>query len=121
APYNAKVTFEPDGRAGAYGATGWNAPEVAPWMLSALDAASRAHYDAPVGFIGQGGTIPLMSMLQRGFPKAQMMVCGVLGPKSNAHGPNEFLHVPYAKRLKAAGAPGGGGAPRGGGARGRHG
>jgi len=102
APYNARVTFEPDGRMGAYGATGWNAPEIAPWMLDALDAASRAHFGAPVGFIGQGGTIPLMSMLQAGFPKAQMMVCGVLGPKSNAHGPNEFLHVPYGKKLTAA-------------------
>jgi acetylornithine deacetylase/succinyl-diaminopimelate desuccinylase-like protein len=43
-----------------------------------------------------------MSMLSAGFPKAQMMVCGVLGPKSNAHGPNEFLHVPYAKKLTAS-------------------
>jgi acetylornithine deacetylase/succinyl-diaminopimelate desuccinylase-like protein len=102
APYHAKVTFEPDGRAGAYGATGWNAPELAPWLERALDAASRAHWGAPLGYIGQGGTIPLMNMLQRGFPRAQMMVCGVLGPKSNAHGPNEFLHVPYAKRLTAA-------------------
>ena len=102
APYNAKVSFTPDGRAGAYGATGWNAPELAPWLLSALDGASQAHFQAPVGFIGQGGTIPLMSLLQKGFPKAQMMVCGVLGPKSNAHGPNEFLYVPYAKRLTAA-------------------
>ena len=49
-----------------------------------------------------GGTIPLMGLLSQGFPKAQMMVCGVLGPKSNAHGPNEFLHVPYAKKLTAA-------------------
>ena len=102
APYNAKVTFHPDGRAGALGATGWNAPELAPWLETALNSASNAHFGAPCGYIGQGGTIPLMSMLQKGFPKAQMMVCGVLGPKSNAHGPNEFLHVPYAKRLTAA-------------------
>jgi acetylornithine deacetylase/succinyl-diaminopimelate desuccinylase-like protein len=102
APYNAKVTLHPDGRAGALGATGWNAPELAPWLEAALNSASNTHYGAPVGYIGQGGTIPLMSMLQKVFPKAQMMVCGVLGPKSNAHGPNEFLHVPYAKRLTAA-------------------
>ncbi len=102
APYNAKVTFHPDGRAGALGATGWNAPLLAPWLERALNDASNAHYGAPVGYIGQGGTIPLMSMLQQGFPAAQMMVCGVLGPKSNAHGPNEFLHVPYGKRLTAA-------------------
>lgn len=102
APYNAKVTFTPDGRAGAYGATGWNTPDLAPWLSQALNDASQAHFGAPVGYIGQGGTIPLMSMLQKGFPQAQMMVCGVLGPKSNAHGPNEFLHVPYGKRLTAA-------------------
>ena len=69
---------------------------------AALDAASKAHFGAPCGYIGQGGTIPLMNMLQQSFPKAQMMVCGVLGPKSNAHGPNEFLHVPYGKKLTAA-------------------
>ncbi len=102
APYNAKVSFHPDGRAGALGATGWDAPELAPWLEGALNAASQAHFGAPVGYIGQGGTIPLMSMLAQGFPKAQMMVCGVLGPKSNAHGPNEFLHVPYGKKLTAA-------------------
>jgi len=102
APYNAKVTFQPDGRMNEYGATGWNAPDLAPWMEQALNAASKAHFGEPVGYIGQGGTIPLMNLLQQGFPKAQMMVCGVLGPKSNAHGPNEFLHVPYGKRLTAA-------------------
>ena len=97
APYQAKVTWE-----SASGANGWNAPETAPWFAQALDAASQAHFGAPCGFIGQGGTIPLMGMLSQGFPQAQMMVCGVLGPKSNAHGPNEFLHVPYAKKLTAA-------------------
>jgi len=97
APYNAKVTFHPDSAA-----TGWNAPALSPWLERALNEASQAHYGAPLGYIGQGGTIPLMSMLQQGFPAAQMMVCGVLGPKSNAHGPNEFLHVGYGKRLTAA-------------------
>jgi acetylornithine deacetylase/succinyl-diaminopimelate desuccinylase-like protein len=97
APYQAKVTFETSG-----GATGWNAPDTAPWFEQALNEASQAHFGAGCGYIGQGGTIPLMNMLSRGFPKAQMMVCGVLGPKSNAHGPNEFLHVPYAKKLTAA-------------------
>ena len=97
APYQAKVTFE-----GGAGATGWNAPSTAPWFEQALNAASKDYFGAPCGYIGQGGTIPLMNMLSQGFPKAQMMVCGVLGPKSNAHGPNEFLHVPYAKKLTAA-------------------
>ncbi|MCA0175139.1 MAG: M20/M25/M40 family metallo-hydrolase [Proteobacteria bacterium] len=102
APYNARVSFVPDGRAGAYGATGWNTPELAPWLSQAFAEASLAHFGQPVGYIGQGGTIPLMNMLQQGFPQAQMMVCGVLGPKSNAHGPNEFLHIAYGKRITAA-------------------
>jgi len=97
APYQAHVTFEANGAA-----SGWNAPPTTAWFEQALDAASLAHFGAPVGYIGQGGTIPLMNMLSQGFPAAQMMVCGVLGPRSNAHGPNEFLHVPYAKRLTAA-------------------
>ena len=102
APYNAKVTFEPDGRAGAHGASGWNAPDLAPWLERAMDQASQAHFGAPLAYIGQGGTIPLMNLLQQGFPAAQMMVCGVLGPKSNAHGPNEFLHLGCARKLTAA-------------------
>ena len=97
APYQAKVTWE-----SASGASGWNAPPTVPWFDNALNAASQAHFGASCGHIGQGGTIPLMGMLSKGFPQAQMMVCGVLGPKSNAHGPNEFLHVPYAKRLTAS-------------------
>lgn len=97
APYQARVTFE-----GLSSATGWNAPVTTPWFEQALAAASRNYFGASCGYIGQGGTIPLMNMLSKGFPKAQMMVCGVLGPKSNAHGPNEFLHVPYARKLTAA-------------------
>ena len=97
APYQAKVTFDSGG-----GATGWNAPAATPWFETALNEASQAHFGASCGYIGQGGTIPLMNMLSEGFPKAQMMVCGVLGPRSNAHGPNEFLHVPYSRKLTAA-------------------
>jgi acetylornithine deacetylase/succinyl-diaminopimelate desuccinylase-like protein len=97
APYQAKVTFTPAGAA-----SGWNAPSTSNWFESALQSASQAHFGAACGTIGQGGTIPLMNMLSQGFPKAQMMVCGVLGPKSNAHGPNEFLHLDYARRLTAS-------------------
>ncbi|RMX05933.1 M20/M25/M40 family metallo-hydrolase [Corticibacter populi] len=97
APYQARVTFED-----VHSSDGWNAPAMDGWFQRALNDASRAQFGADCGYIGQGGTIPLMGLLSQGFPKAQMMVCGVLGPKSNAHGPNEFLHVPYAKRLTAA-------------------
>ena len=103
APYNAKVTFRADGRGRRARARPAGTRRASrPGSRTRCNAASQAHFGAPCGYIGQGGTIPLMSMLQQGFPAAQMMVCGVLGPKSNAHGPNEFLHVPYGKKLTAA-------------------
>jgi len=67
-----------------------------------VDAASQAAWGKPAGWIGEGGTIPFMSMLGETFPQAQYLITGVLGPQSNAHGPNEFLHIDAAKRLTAA-------------------
>jgi acetylornithine deacetylase/succinyl-diaminopimelate desuccinylase-like protein len=95
-PAGAKVSFESD-----QGATGWNAPATAPWLLKALDSASQTHYGKPSVMMGEGGTIPFMAMLGKQFPAAQFLITGVLGPKSNAHGPNEFIHIPYAKKLTA--------------------
>ena len=95
-PHGARVTFEP-----AQGATGWNAPPTQPWLARALDEASQAVYGKAAAAMGEGGTIPFMAMLGEKFPDAQFLITGVLGPKSNAHGPNEFLHVDYAKRLTA--------------------
>jgi acetylornithine deacetylase/succinyl-diaminopimelate desuccinylase-like protein len=96
-PYNAKVSFEYDSAA-----TGWNAPATAPWLAQSLDTASQALFSRPAAYMGEGGTIPFMSMLGAKFPQAQILVTGVLGPKSNAHGPNEFLDVDYAKKITAA-------------------
>ncbi len=95
-PYNAKVVFKLDD-----GSQGWNAPELAPWLAAAADEASQLYYNKPAGFIGEGGTIPFMSMLGKQFPQAQFMITGVLGPHSNAHGPNEFLHIAMVKKLTA--------------------
>ena len=97
APYGAKVTYKH-----VSASSGWNAPESAPWLLRAVDAASNAVFGHDAGWIGEGGSIPFMNMLGAKFPHAQFMITGVLGPKSNAHGPNEFLHVPYVKRLTTA-------------------
>jgi len=93
-PHGARVSFEPD-----WAANGWHAPELAPWLAQSLDKASRAYFGKPAEFMGEGGTIPFISMLGERFPRAQFLVTGVLGPQSNAHGPNEFLHIPTAKRL----------------------
>jgi acetylornithine deacetylase/succinyl-diaminopimelate desuccinylase-like protein len=98
-PYGAKVSVdfhEP--------AQGWNAPELAPWLDRAIAEASETFYGKPALHMGEGGSIPFMGMLGEKFPKAQFVITGVLGPQSNAHGPNEFLHVGYAKKLTACAA-----------------
>jgi len=93
-PYGARVKFTSSANA-----SGWNAPATAPWLDAAVSAASQAFFGAPPAAMGEGGTIPFMGMLGRRFPEAQFLITGVLGPESNAHGPNEFLHIPTAKRL----------------------
>ena len=96
-PYGARVTFT-----GMEQAPGWNAPEFAPWLVDALDAASTATFGEPSRKFGEGGTIPFMGMLGERFPEAQFVVTGVIGPDGNAHGPNEYLHVPTARRITGA-------------------
>lgn len=82
--------------------TGWNAPALAPWLEQAIEHASQEFFGAPAMYMGEGGSIPFMGMLGEKFPGAQFMITGVLGPHSNAHGPNEFLHIPTGKRVTSA-------------------
>ncbi|MCZ6655894.1 MAG: M20/M25/M40 family metallo-hydrolase [Gammaproteobacteria bacterium] len=93
-PNGAHVTFELE-----TAQTGWHAPEVASWLEDSLDKASMMFFGKPAMYMGMGGTIPFMKMLGDAYPGVQFMVTGVLGPKSNAHGPNEFLEIATAKRL----------------------
>jgi acetylornithine deacetylase/succinyl-diaminopimelate desuccinylase-like protein len=93
-PYGAHVSFN----AGA-GSAGWNAPPFAPWLDASISAASKQVFGKEAVSVGSGGTIPFMAMLGDQFPQTQFFVTGVLGPHSNAHGPNEFLHLDYAQKL----------------------
>jgi acetylornithine deacetylase/succinyl-diaminopimelate desuccinylase-like protein len=93
-PYGCKVTFQSN-----WGASGWNAPELSPWLERSLDAASNDYFGKPTAYMGEGGTIPFMGMLGERFPQSQFLITGVLGPHANAHGPNEFLHIPTAKKV----------------------
>jgi acetylornithine deacetylase/succinyl-diaminopimelate desuccinylase-like protein len=95
-PYGAKVRFEAE-----KGAAGWNAPALAQWLEKSVSAASKASFGKDACYMGEGGSIPFMGMLGKKFPKAQFLITGVLGPHSNAHGPNEFLHVPTGKKVTA--------------------
>jgi acetylornithine deacetylase/succinyl-diaminopimelate desuccinylase-like protein len=96
APYDAEVAFDAE-----EGQSGWNAPELASWLADSLKRASTAHFGKPVAFMGEGGSIPFMGMLGQRYPKTQFVITGVLGPHSNAHGPNEFLDIPTAKKITA--------------------
>lgn len=96
-PYGAKVEFELE-----KSSTGWNAPPMSHWLEHAIDEASQSFFGAPAVYMGEGGTIPFMGMLGEKFPGAQFMITGVLGPHSNAHGPNEFLHIPTGKKITAS-------------------
>jgi acetylornithine deacetylase/succinyl-diaminopimelate desuccinylase-like protein len=93
-PYGAEVRFEPESSSG-----GWNAPAFAPWFEQSMRRASQHVYGREPVYLGGGGTIPFLRMLGERFPQTQFFVTGVLGPRSNAHGPNEFLHLEYAAKL----------------------
>ena len=95
-PYQARVKFNVESAMG-----GWNAPAVATWLETSMRNASKSFFGADAMYMGTGGSIPFMGMLGKKFPKAQFLVTGLLGPHSNAHGPNEFLHIPTAKKLTA--------------------
>ena len=96
-PSNARVSLE---RTEA--ASGWNAPDLAPWLDNALAGACSEAFGQPHQLYGEGGSIPFMGMLGERFPEAQFVITGVLGPETNAHGPNEFLELAYAERLTGA-------------------
>ena len=96
-PYGAEVKVEFD-----RGGTGWNAPALAPWLEKSVAKASESAFGKPAVYMGEGGTIPFMGMLGEKFPETQFVITGVLGPHSNAHGPNEFLHIPTGERVTMA-------------------
>jgi len=95
-PYGASVVFDTE-----QSGDGWVAPSTEAWLAQSLERASTAFFGKPAAVLGEGGSIPFMGMLGERFPKAQFVITGVLGPDSNAHGPNEFLHVPVAKAVTA--------------------
>ncbi len=93
-PYGARVQYTPMG-----GTNGWNAPAMSNWFGEALNESSNRYFGKAPVFMGEGGSVPFMHLLASKFPKAEFMITGVLGPHSNAHGPNEFLHLPTVKKL----------------------
>jgi acetylornithine deacetylase/succinyl-diaminopimelate desuccinylase-like protein len=94
-PYGAKVTLSRQ-----ESGPGWNAPAIAPWLQAALDSVSEKVFDGKQYLtMGLGGSIPFMGTLGVTYPKAQFVVTGALSADSNAHVPDEWLHIPQAKRV----------------------
>ena len=93
-PYGARVGFTVESAM-----AGWNAPTLSPWLEQSMQRASRAFFHRDSMFMGTGGSIPFMGMLGAKFPATQFLITGVLGPNSNAHGPNEFLHLATARKV----------------------
>jgi acetylornithine deacetylase/succinyl-diaminopimelate desuccinylase-like protein len=83
-------------------AQGWVAPPLDAGLAATLSAVSKKRFGRDFGSIGEGGSIPFLADLQKGFPGTQFVATGVLGPHSNAHGPNESLHIPMAKAVTHA-------------------
>jgi acetylornithine deacetylase/succinyl-diaminopimelate desuccinylase-like protein len=83
-------------------AQGWIAPPLEAGVTATLTRVSTERFGRAPGFVGEGGSIPFLADLQRGFPGTQFVATGVLGPHSNAHGPNEALHIPMAKAVTHA-------------------
>jgi acetylornithine deacetylase/succinyl-diaminopimelate desuccinylase-like protein len=83
-------------------ADGWNSPDLAPWLRAALDDASESVFGASWRAFGLGGSIPFMGLLHQTYPAAQFVVTGALGPASNAHVPDESLHLAYVGKLTEA-------------------
>lgn len=96
-PYQAKIHCEVIDKI-----KGWHAPLLKPWLKEAVDQASKIFYQAEPAYMGEGGSIPFMAILGENFPAADFVITGVLGPHSNAHGPNEFLEIDMAKKLTAS-------------------
>jgi acetylornithine deacetylase/succinyl-diaminopimelate desuccinylase-like protein len=95
-PYGAQVRFDVESSL-----AGWNAPSTAPWLEAAIQSASMSAFGREALYMGVGGTIPFMGTLSAKYPRTQFLVTGVLGPYSNAHGPNEFLDIETGKRVTA--------------------
>ena len=93
-PPNCKIKYEPESAM-----SGWEAPPIEEWLEDSISEASHSFFNKPPVFMGAGVSIPLMGLLSEKFPKAQFLVTGLLGPNSNAHGPNEFMDIETAKKL----------------------
>ena len=80
-------------------ADGFLSPELPEELSEMLEKAGKQFYgNAPMSlFIG--GTIPVMAMLQSRYPNSKFIITGAGGPGGNAHGPDEKLHIPTAKKV----------------------
>lgn len=93
-PYQASVEVKKVGAGNGF------APKpLDQWMSDVIQQASLNYFGTDALYMGEGGSIPFMGALAEMFPRAKFVVTGVLGPNSNAHSANEFLHIPFMKKI----------------------
>jgi acetylornithine deacetylase/succinyl-diaminopimelate desuccinylase-like protein len=93
-PYGVRVGFNAEACM-----AGWRAPGQSAWLRGAVNRASRTFFGNQAASFGEGGSIDFMRTLSQACPHAQMLVTGVLGPHSNAHGADESLDLNAAGKL----------------------
>lgn len=85
-PWGCHVEFEPDAFGGPF-----SADPSGPAYQQLIDAMSTAYAGLPVQFSGQGGSIPLCTVLAETVPHAEIALLGVEEPLCAIHAPNESV------------------------------
>ena len=97
-PYNCKVDIK-SGHSGQ----GWCMKDPEQWMKDAFQDVGTDFFDGnKPGSYGIGGSIPFLAELGKMYPETAIYALGVLGPRANAHAPNECINLDYTKRLTGA-------------------
>ena len=97
-PYDCKVTVG-SGHAGQ----GWCMKAPEGWVREAFDQAGADFFNgSKVSSYGLGFSIPFLAELGKHYPETGIYALGVLGPRNNAHAPNENLNLDYTKRITCA-------------------
>lgn len=93
-PFNAKITTSRKNPG-----PGWNNKQFSQKLHDSLNTSSQKLWGKEYFSFGEGGSIPFIKLLADSFPECEIIVCGVLGPNSNAHSCNEALNIGYCKNI----------------------
>lgn len=96
-PFNCKITLS-----NVEAGYGWAAKELPDVLKDSFNKSSKTLFGREFFCFGEGGSIGFIHDLGELYPDCQMLVTGVLGPKTNAHCPNECLNIDYTEKITVA-------------------